>query len=704
MTTSPYDGTMYMAPTDERVGIGAHTRLVSYDYDKDEFKLCVEVEKLILPHPLQMPHSKLHTSINFLPDGTVIATTHTTAGPAHHPSWMPLAHVDHVWDGFAGSNIIHYDPKTGHAENWGVPVPRESIYGACYDPKHNCLYMIGFMRGHVYCFDIDTRTVKDLGKQAEIFNFRLHLGPDGNIYSMSKSGCLYRVNTETRELEDLNWRVPAYPGLNSHNTHYRYMVKGQNLDDHRFVFSGNGVPEFFLFDTDTLTVTHLGKRAPFDHTSDFNANQPHIESFAMDKYGVIWYTLKGYPQLPIRDDFYHYPSALFLLRWDIKNGGKPECLGIMDTVKHEVPVTYDITYDKFRDVLYFEGSGYVEKGVKYEVAPLGIMAIDLAQFRQHMYEPGPVYECKVTPFTEEEIAAAKAYVKRDSGGEEVNTANPVTCFPISDITPLRLWRRVPHTEIPESKVIGLAWDGDCVYGTCGDNGVVKYAFKIVPQPYKVYASREEAERDDEYIVMGSIFDGMKDMNTWIDEAGNFCVETPACYAYRFEWIKPIGEVCDGRRKWMEANLLPGPVNIDPSVKLPEVVGRRYLSKATATALWHDGSIAVGTADAMFAMVRGRRAFSFGNCASLGPVRCMCTNAARTKLYGVAGHELSLSVIFSFDEDEGLKQLGVVNYNSEGFIDGPSASNILSSIVLSPDEKYLAVGGADRIGAVHIIKL
>jgi hypothetical protein len=47
---------------------------------------------------------------------------------------------------------------------------------------------------------------------------------------------------------------------------------------------------------------------------------------------------------------------------------------------------------------------------------------------------------------------------------------------------------------------------------------------------------------------------------------------------------------------------------------------------------------------------------------------------------------------------------MINYNSPGFLDGPTASNILSSIALSKDEKYLAVGGADRIGAVHIFRL
>ena len=39
--------------------------------------------------------------------------------------------------------------------------------------------MIGFMRGHVYRFDLGTRQVRDLGKAAEVFCYRLHAGPDG---------------------------------------------------------------------------------------------------------------------------------------------------------------------------------------------------------------------------------------------------------------------------------------------------------------------------------------------------------------------------------------------------------------------------------------------------------------------------------------------------------------------------------------------
>ena len=41
MNVSPFDGTMYLAPTDERANVGAHTRLVSYDHATDTMKVCV---------------------------------------------------------------------------------------------------------------------------------------------------------------------------------------------------------------------------------------------------------------------------------------------------------------------------------------------------------------------------------------------------------------------------------------------------------------------------------------------------------------------------------------------------------------------------------------------------------------------------------------------------------------------------------------
>ena len=165
------DGTFYTTLSSEG-GKSDHAKLVRYDRDTDSLVECFYAGDLVLPQDRQLPHSKLHTSINFMPrhalwpecpddpkDYLVIATTHSTDKAKQHSEWMPFGHHNHVWEGFPGSQILIYDPKDGHAFSLGTPVPHESIYGAKYDPVHNRLYMIGFMRGHVYCFDIASRRV-----------------------------------------------------------------------------------------------------------------------------------------------------------------------------------------------------------------------------------------------------------------------------------------------------------------------------------------------------------------------------------------------------------------------------------------------------------------------------------------------------------------------------------------------------------------
>ena len=77
---------------------------------------------------------------------------------------------------------------------------------------------------------------------------------------------------------------------------------------------------------------------------------------------------------------------------------------------------------------------------------------------------------------------------------------------------------------------------------------------------------------------------------------------------------------------------------------------------------------------------------------------------RYRRYPAVYYEEDLGTVFYYDDRQGLRQLGFLIYNIHGYFDGPSASNILASIVVSGDEKFIAVGGADRIGTIHIARL
>jgi len=639
------DGILYYAPADAS-GRAHHTRLVAYDYHTDSAWTCFKSELVTLPNPRQFPVTKLHESISFLSDGRVFATTHSTDRAPTHPEWMPFAHHTHIWEGWPGSTMVCYDPKTGTVENWGVPAPRESIYGATYDAKHNAIYMIGFMRGHVYRYSLDSHHVKDLGKAAELFCYRLHVGPDQHIYACTKSGFLWRVNVDTGMLEDLNWRVPEYPGNYCNNTWYRYMSHAHNVDDHTVLFSTFCSDEFFLLDTHTLKVTPLGRKTVFDEFVDARPTTMGVNEFAIDKHGVLWYVIVLYQYQKAADDFRNYALPDYLMRWDYLHGKAPECLGAVGTVARLHAQTSGVCIDRERDILYMvDGGGHS--------GALSVLCVDLAAFRSRMYEPGPVSEDQEFRPKPMSPAQVETFKRRGNAIEEVTAFNPFYAFPIETVTPVRLWRCVPHTHIEDSQVIGLVWDEDSVlHGLCGKH--TRYCFTI------------KAKQIDRF--------------------------------------SPLADADAPYREWLLDACYPRQRAFDDGIPLPHVTGRQYLAKPSAAIDWNGGRTIVGTKDGILAIVDHTHVFALGNAAPYGPIRCLCTNAAKTRLWGTAGDEEDLGTVFYFDDTVGLRQLGFVIYNIHGYFDGPSASNILSSIAVSPDEQFVAVGGADRMGAIHITDL
>ena len=640
-------GTLYYAASDAS-GTARHTRLIAYDYPTDAGRICLKAEDVVLPQSRQLPMTKLHESLCFLPDGRIFATTHSTDRAPQHPEWMPLAHHTHIWEGWPGSTMVCYDPATGKSENWGIPAPRETIYGATYDAKHNAIYMIGFMRGHVYRFSLDDREVTDLGKAAELFCYRLHPGPDQHIYGCTKSGYLWRVNVDTVKLEDLNWRVPEYPDNYCNNTWYRYMSQAHNLDDHRMLFSTFCSDDFFMLDTATLTVSSLGRKTTFDEFVDTMPTTMGVNEFAVDKDGVLWYVIAIYNFQKPNDDFQTYAMPDYLMRWNYQNGEQPECLGAVGSVTHMHGQTSGVRIDRERDLLHIVDSGGHDGG-------LSVLSIDLGTFRRHMHEPGPVSTdpfFRPKPMTDEQVTAFK---KRGKATEETTATNPFYAFPIETITPVRIWRHVPHTDIGDSAIVGLVWDEhDLLHGVCGQRTM--YAFKVTAE--------------------GVVQDFM-----------------------------PLDSTDASYREWLLASVLPQPPELDDiDLALPHVVGRQYLAEASAVCDWNSDRKMVGTRDGLLARIDGNSVYALGNAAPYGPVRALCTNHGQTQLWGTAGDEEDLGTVFTYDDRDGLRQLGFLVYNIHGYFDGPSASNVLSSIAVSPGERFIAVGGADRLGAIHIAQL
>ena len=97
----------------------------------------------------------------------------------------------------------------------------------------------------------------------------------------------------------------------------------------------------------------------------------------------------------------------------------------------------------------------------------------------------------------------------------------------------------------------------------------------------------------------------------------------------------------------------------------------------------------------------------GKVKSLGAVTtCGSINslvAVGNTVYGIAGYPKGGCNMFKYDDENGVEQLG---YVPTAFAQNGRNVCIFNATTmeLSPDKKYLAIGGADELSGVVIIKL
>ncbi len=354
-----------------------YVKLYEYLPQTNEMKLLFDLEKRITVYPRTIRPSKFHTSINQMPDGKLIMTTHTTASAPGHPCWMPDAYYTHMWEGYMGSNVIIYDPVSGKVEDLGIPVPRDTVYGAKYIPELNALFFITFVRGHAYLFSLDDRSVTDFGQCTEFGVYHLHEGPDKNIYFSTRSGALWRFNILKKDVEYTGIDFPKEESVVSRT--YNVFAYSVNGEDGRIYFVTHTGRHFFAYDPKTNTLQKLGFTVP----EGMREKYPDSKVFGMvfDEYGMLWYTV--------------HTNMIHLCCIDIENPeAEPICFGLVGTEKRCHDCIENI-YIK-DDVLYMADANHGPD------AP-GIVSVDLREVRKNAGVPGII--CR------DEIA----YIRRNGG-------------------------------------------------------------------------------------------------------------------------------------------------------------------------------------------------------------------------------------------------------------------------------------------------
>ena len=141
----------------------------------------------------------------------------------------------------------------------------------------------------------------------------------------------------------------------------------------------------------------------------------------------------------------------------------------------------------------------------------------------------------------------------------------------------------------------------------------------------------------------------------------------------------------------------------PVADLPWYPGRQYQAVSCAETPLPDGRRVVGTPDGMLAIVSREDVYALGAVTVNGPIHCL-TTAPDGTVYGVAGDEMDIGLLFSWDAHRGLRCLGHMAQGYGASIDDVFCCAYVTTCAVSPDGKHLAIGATERLGTVVIYKL
>jgi hypothetical protein len=459
---------------------GEYAKLAEYRYDSNTVIEHFYVKDVVLPHERYIRDSKFHTSLDIKNDGALIMTTHTTDKSPFHPAWMPEAYFSNPWEGFPGSTLFQYDPKTKALANRGIPAPRESIYGAKYDPRNDRYYMLGFMRGHLYCYDCTSGLAEDMGQVTERHTYRMIRGADGNIYFSTRSGILQRILVDEKHVENLGIHLPD----SSDKLHLArsYLCAGANGPDGRLYMAGQFHNEISVFDPASGQFEISGCFMEEDAFMEKPSNNAYIGAMAFDGEGILWY-LVNCLRHDRKEDF--KPPAV-LMRWDILKNKAPQRIGLAGTPDRAITTSVGLFIDKSRDILYMVGTNHADEGPD-------ITAVDLKAFRKCLDIPGK--KC-ADPFVFPGNKVYCAHAENLARTWGLIDANPALAT-FQKIIPVRLWAADVKYAPEETGVTSVVWEKDTLHGICA--GEKELVFQI-DSSGTLRSFKPLREYDDAYIT------------------------------------------------------------------------------------------------------------------------------------------------------------------------------------------------------------
>ena len=625
--------------------VTGYARLYRYFPETNEARRVFRLEDVIVTHDEAVRPSKLHSSIDFLPDGRVIMATHTTAAAPNHPRWMPFAYYPDLREGYPGSNILLYNPRTGATEDLGVPVPRESIYGGRYEPSTHSYYFTGYFRGHVYRFDLATRKVTDFGQAVEYGTWRWILAADGNLYTTTASGRLLRLNVARQQIEDIPFDFPVKSELMSIGTNNKMMHYAS--DERGFYFTSLSCDKLMRYDIKMGKASVVKCFVP----ESLRNLSPKIRCMGMcsDEAGTLWLLeeMIGVGQ--------------YLVSIDIENGGEPVSHGLCGVPGRVMGASFGCFV---RDgVLYASDTN---RGAEVPA----VFQIPLATLRRG--ERGPMPR---DPRFYLKLADGEALYRRQTGRdlasdaqktlEERLAAEKKRMQPEWIATLPRYYREHPE----------VRFNGDLALNVTA----LPHSSRWVCKLWKRFGHLD-------FTALGFLDDG----TVWVQtQESRYLMRRGELVG-----VEPAAPVSANAALAKAAKC-----------NLPHQPERPHLCRATAACRMSEGRILAGTQDGMLAVIHENgRVFSLGSVGLGERVQDIVPFPGGRRALGVVGSPDGLGGVFTYDDETGLVLHGRIffqDFNSPGIL---GVSNDLRLVAVSLDGEYAAIASGDRLSCVYWFKL
>lgn len=685
--------------------------LYEYYPKTGELRLMFDVAKIWIVDPQQMPPSKIHTSIDFLPDGRLIMATHNTAPAPGHKQWMYEQHYEHPWEGYPGSILMIVDPDTNEVQVRGIPVPRESIYGGMLGNDPRYYYFLGYMRGHLYRIDLETNEVKDYGKVSEFSSCRLVKDAQGRFYGSSYTGGIWRFDPEREEVQDLQLRFTSPNGTK----HRRQFIFAVHSPRGTLFMVDNLDGEMIEIDPDTLEATRHGH---ITLPEDPQKSPYGIGGLAADDNFVLYYGLKTY------DEY----SPIRLVRWDILNGGKPENLGLVSPQGKDSQYICEMIFDRdgwlhMVDVCGQHSPYILAVDVK-RLQPPGddAPAIELHPYTEPDYNGvgRPAYMHIVAKKTRtlplhQYMAWKDTAVRhvRTMGGR-VYAISGKTCVYLteSDYTsdkPLRIQKLydgdapVSCVDAGERAVAVLTADGRLLMVDPSASGAEAGVIQV---PGGIGLVRLHGLLDD-----GSLLASDRDGGVYAcDPAGGGTFRTlnnVRLAAGDLHIIKLAGNrlLLSGHNDELLVYHIAEERAEKLGVRIPSIRGRAFQAALTGGAVLSDGTVVAGTRDGMLFCLSPdmSRATAYGRLYSCGELRGFIMRNG-DEVIGVYGGIRDAGHVFHFSREGGFVDLGrprVIKDNEQlRDVDSEWASiHYISGLAYSQEDDWLCVASGEEYGCI-----